>query len=264
MPYTYKKEKGKYTVYKKSGEKVGTTGGTKEELKKYLAALHIHEPKKKDSKKSVKEGDVVCEPMYMVRKPMRGLSQDNMVMQFDPMQGITPLNVMQNDVLKVLPNEKEAQRIAAEAYNAYVNEVKALQEKKLKVIEKTKKTMDLLEKKRKSCMEMMKQNPGNVNEYRQKVAELAIKIDELVSTLERVEKSRKLYEVDEEQPKKKFTYKDVASKQEVEIEAKDEKEAKAIVVKKGGDVTTVKEKPEPEPAPEPAEKPAEEQPKEEK
>lgn len=218
-----------------------------------------------EKKKSKKEGyGEVCDPMYLVRKPMRGMPQDQLVMPLDPMQGISPLNVNQTDVLKIVNNEKEAQRIAAEAYNAHVNEVKALQEKKLKVIEKTKKTMDLLEKKRKSCMEMMKENPGNVSEYRHKVAELATKIEELMNTLERVEKSRKLYEAEEE-TKKKFTYKDVATKQDAEIEAKDEKEAKALVLKKGGDVTTVKEKPEPEPAPapEPAEKPAEEEKSEE-
>lgn len=48
MPYVARKEGGKYTVYKKKkdgkpGEKVGSTKGTKEALKKYMAALHMHE-----------------------------------------------------------------------------------------------------------------------------------------------------------------------------------------------------------------------------
>lgn len=48
MPYTYAKQGSKYTVYKKKkggerGEKVGSTKGTKEALKKYLAALHANE-----------------------------------------------------------------------------------------------------------------------------------------------------------------------------------------------------------------------------
>ena len=48
MPYTYKKEGDKYVVYKKDGGKrVGATKGTKEALKKYLAALHMHEIKRK-------------------------------------------------------------------------------------------------------------------------------------------------------------------------------------------------------------------------
>lgn len=47
MPYIARKQNNKYVVYKKKadgsiGEKVGTTDGTKEALRKYMAALHIH------------------------------------------------------------------------------------------------------------------------------------------------------------------------------------------------------------------------------
>jgi len=43
MPYIYKKTGDKYTVYKKeTGEKVGSTAGDKESLKKYLGALHAN------------------------------------------------------------------------------------------------------------------------------------------------------------------------------------------------------------------------------
>ena len=43
MPYSYHKEGDKYVVTKKdSGKEVGRTKGTKEALKKYLAALHIN------------------------------------------------------------------------------------------------------------------------------------------------------------------------------------------------------------------------------
>ena len=44
MPYRYEKQGDKYVVYKKdSGKRVGATAGNKEALKKYLAALHMHE-----------------------------------------------------------------------------------------------------------------------------------------------------------------------------------------------------------------------------
>jgi hypothetical protein len=44
MPYRYEKQGDKYVVYKKdSGKRVGATDGTKEALKKYLAALHMNE-----------------------------------------------------------------------------------------------------------------------------------------------------------------------------------------------------------------------------
>ena len=43
MPYKYKKVGEQYAVYKKdTGKLVGKTKGTKEALRKYLAALHIH------------------------------------------------------------------------------------------------------------------------------------------------------------------------------------------------------------------------------
>ena len=65
MPYTYKKEGDKYVVYKKgSGKRVGATKGTKEALKKYLAALHMHEMKIKEnmkSNKSIKLADLLKE-----------------------------------------------------------------------------------------------------------------------------------------------------------------------------------------------------------
>ena len=64
MPYTYKKEGDKYVVYKKTGKRVGATKGTKEALKKYLAALHIHEMKLKENmktNKSIKLADLLKE-----------------------------------------------------------------------------------------------------------------------------------------------------------------------------------------------------------
>jgi hypothetical protein len=45
MPYTYKKVGDKYQVFK-TGKLIGMT--TKDNLKRYLAALHLHS---KDSKK---------------------------------------------------------------------------------------------------------------------------------------------------------------------------------------------------------------------
>ena len=43
MPYSVRKEDGKYAVYKKdTGKLVGRTQGTKEALRKYLAALHLN------------------------------------------------------------------------------------------------------------------------------------------------------------------------------------------------------------------------------
>lgn len=63
MPYTYKKQGDKYVVYKKTsdgslGKRVGATKGTKEALKKYLSALHMHE-EKQNTMKSIKLSSLV-------------------------------------------------------------------------------------------------------------------------------------------------------------------------------------------------------------
>lgn len=51
MPYYYRKVDNKYCVYKKSNsEKVGCTGGDKESLNKYLAALAIAHKRKRKNK----------------------------------------------------------------------------------------------------------------------------------------------------------------------------------------------------------------------
>jgi hypothetical protein len=53
MPYSYHKQGDKYVVIKKdTGKEVGRTKGTKEALKKYLAALHINANENKTMKKS--------------------------------------------------------------------------------------------------------------------------------------------------------------------------------------------------------------------
>ena len=56
MPYSVRKQGSKYCVYKKEdGSKVGCTDGNKESLKKYLAALHMHETNSMKLSNLVKE-----------------------------------------------------------------------------------------------------------------------------------------------------------------------------------------------------------------
>lgn len=64
MPYVSRKQGNKYVVYKKKsdgtpGERVGATKGTKEALKKYLAALHVNEINY--NMKPIKLADLVLE-----------------------------------------------------------------------------------------------------------------------------------------------------------------------------------------------------------
>lgn len=214
--------------------------------------------------KKIKEGPVAnaisgaINQVFAVQKPYAGCQLTSLVKPIDPLVGLGGSEIVPDNIHAVFPDQSAAEKVAQNLFAEYKVQREQLAEKKLKVVEKIKKTMDELEKQRKQHVDMIKENPGDVTKHRQKVAEIATKLDELVNTLERVENSRKLHEEEDgkEETKKKFTYTDLKTKKEAEIEAKDEKEAKYLVNKKGGDVTTVKEKPE--------EAPTEEKPKDDK
>lgn len=199
MPYKYKKEKGKYVVYKKSGEKVGTTGGTKDELNKYLAALHIHEPKKKMKKEAI-EGSI--DSVYAVQKPYVGCQLTSLVQPIDPLVGLGGSEIVPEKVHAVYADQEMAQSIAQQLYEEFQAQQEALEEKKIKVIEKIKSTMNVLEKQRKESVRMIQENPKEAQSHKEKVAQIATKMDHLVNQLQRIEMSKKDIENDEEKNKK--------------------------------------------------------------
>jgi len=204
MPYTYKKQGDKYVVYKKSnGKKVGSTAGTKTALNKYLAALHIHEPKK-ESKKAIKENmeyENKVGQLYVVQKPSAGCDMAGMVYEVDPITGIQPHGVDAQTVHGVYASMEEAQKVAEKLYDGHMTGMKKLEEKKGKVTEKLTKTITMLEKKQKSMMEMAKANPKEASMHRGKISEIQAKIQELMEKLEMVEKSKKPIEEKEEDKK---------------------------------------------------------------
>lgn len=199
MPYTYKKEKGKYVVYKKSGEKVGTTGGTKKELNKYLAALHIHEPKKKMKKENI-EGTI--DQVYVLRKPYSGCQLTSLVQPIDPLKGLEGSKIVPDQVQGVYHDQEIANSAAQEIYETYLQQQKALEEKKHQVTEKIKKVMDSLEKERHQYTEMIKENPKDAPAHKEKVAAIATKMDRLVNQLQQIEMTKKELEKHEDKNKK--------------------------------------------------------------
>ncbi len=165
------------------------------DVKKFAATKHKGLPKKVK-----KEGD--ASKMYLVRKPMEGMTAETLVMELNPLEGIQPLNIMQDDVLSVQTDETEAQRIAAEAYDKYCNEVQALEEKKGQTSDKIKKAIDKLEKKRKEHVDLAKEDPKNAAEHKEHIAKIAAQIDDLMSKMEKIEKSKKQIEKKEENKEK--------------------------------------------------------------
>jgi hypothetical protein len=79
--------------------------------------------------------------------------------------------------------------------------MEALEEKKGAVTGKIASAIDTLEKKRKEHVDMAKADPKNASQHKEHIAKLAMKIDDLMSKLERVEKSKKAIEDKKEKKK---------------------------------------------------------------
>ncbi len=101
----------------------------------------------------------------------------------------------------VYSDQDQANAVAQEVYEAYCKQEEALEKKKGMVAEKIKKTMGELEKRRSACVEAIKQNPMEATKYKEEAAKHTTTIDELVSKLEQIEKSKK--PVDKKEEKKK-------------------------------------------------------------
>jgi uncharacterized coiled-coil protein SlyX len=227
------------------------------DVTKFAATKHKGLPKK------VKENmDGAVDSVYAVQKPYSGCQLTSLVHPIDPLKGLEGSQIVPDQIHGVYPDQETADQVAGGLYEEYTQGVKALEEKKHKVMEKIKKTMNMLEKTRKMHVDMIKENPKDSTEHREKVAKIASQLDDLVDKLQKIERSKKEVEGEEnkdskkkksEEDKKKlheelkkFVYKKIQGGEEAEVEAENEKQAKAKAVKHGGDVKSVKEKEAPE------------------
>ena len=159
-------------------------------------------PKRKKLPKKVKKEDYNPSKMYVVVKPTDNMDVSGMIMELNPLDGIQPLNISQEDVITTTHDEKDAQRIAAEAYENYCKESEMLEEKKGKVGNKIKTTIDQLEKKRKNHIDLAKEDPKNASAHKQKISEISAKIEDLMDKMEKIEKSKKNVEKEDKTSKK--------------------------------------------------------------
>jgi hypothetical protein len=199
MPYSID-HKSKCVYKKKSdgsrGEKVGCTKGS---LKDYVAALQIHAENKKPMKKSLKEQDELKDPIdgslnqvYAVQKPYVGCELTSLVKPIDPLLGIgAGHKVVPDQIHAVFVDEPTAQKIATELYETHMEGQQALEEKKEVTTKKIKSTIDAIEKKRKEHMDMAKEDPKNASKHREQIAMITSKLDDLMTKLEKIEKSKK-------------------------------------------------------------------------
>ena len=164
----------------------------KGDVKDFASTKHKGLPKK------VKKENMGVASMYVVRKPNANMQEADLVMEFNPLEGIQPLNIGMEDVQTVTADITQAQEIAAEAYKKCMEESFQLEEKKGKVGDKLKKTIDHLEKKRKEHIDMAKEDPKSSSQHKEHIAKLATQIDDLMSKMEKIERSKKNVEKKEE------------------------------------------------------------------
>ena len=164
----------------------------KGDVKDFASTKHKGLPKK------VKKEDYDPTKMYVVLRPVDNLDAAGLIKELNPLQGLAPLNVNMEDVISVTADASQAQEIAAEAYKKYMEESFQLEEKKGKVGDKLKKTIDHLEKKRKEHIDMAKEDPKSSSQHKEHIAKLASQIDDLMSKMEKIERSKKNVEKKEE------------------------------------------------------------------
>ena len=164
----------------------------KSDVTDFAATKHKGLPKK------VKKENMGVASMYVVRKPHAGMQEADLVMELNPLEGIQPLNIEMGDVHSVHASAEDAQEIAAEAYRKCMDEAFQLEEKKGKVGDKIKKAIDQLEKKRKEHIDMAKEDPKSASKHKEHIAKIATQIEDLMSKMEKIEKSKKEIKKEEE------------------------------------------------------------------
>jgi hypothetical protein len=177
------------------GEKVGCTKGS---LDDYIAALQIHAENKKTMKKTVKEQDELQKPIdgslnqvFAVQKPYAGCELTSLVKPIDPLLGLAGHKLVPDQIHAIFADEPIAQKIATEIYEVYLEKEVALEEKKEVTTTKLKSAIDAIEKKRKEHMDMAKEDPKNASKHREQIALITSKLDDLMTKLEKIEKSKK-------------------------------------------------------------------------
>ena len=160
------------------------------DVKDFASTEHEGLPKK--AKKESIDGAI--DTLYMVKKPYSGCQLTDLVEPIDPLVGLGGSEIVPDHVHSVFPDQDQAQAIAETLYEEYCSKMEALEEKKGAVTGKISTAIDTLEKKRKEHVDMAKADPKNAGQHKEHIAKLAMKIDDLMSKLEKVEKSKKAIE----------------------------------------------------------------------
>ena len=142
--------------------------------------------KKKKAKYENKIGEI-----HAAIKPYKGCTVAGMVKEINPFDGLRPHSITAEEIHGVYPSHEEATKVAEGLHAGHMKQLEELEEKKAHVSGKITSAIDTLEKKRKSHVDLAKEDPKNARSHKEHIAKLAHQIDDLMDKLERVEKSKK-------------------------------------------------------------------------
>ena len=157
------------------------------DVKDFASTEHEGLPKK--AKKESIDGAI--DTLYMVKKPYSGCQLTDLVQPIDPLVGLGGSEIVPDHVHAVFADQDQAQSIAEGLYEEHGQKMEALEEKKNDVASKITKAIEEFEKKRKEHVDAAKADPKNASTHKEKIAHLATKIDDLMTKLEKVERSKK-------------------------------------------------------------------------
>jgi hypothetical protein len=157
---------------------------TKKSATDFASTKHKGLPKK--VKKENYENKVGM--LHIVQKPSDGCSCDKMVHQVDPIAGHS---IDPQTIHGIYSTPEEAMKVAESLYKGHMDSMKKLEEKKDTVTKKLTSAINMLEKKRKDCMNMVKENPNDAQSHKAKISEISSQIESLMDKLEKVSKSKK-------------------------------------------------------------------------
>lgn len=152
-------------------------------------------PKGKKLPKKVEEGpgyDNQVGEIFIVQRPdSYDVPCQSLVHKADPVTGVGQMGLDPMNVYGAYSDENQAMQIAEKIHKEFVDAAIAKENKKSQVIDKIKETIDALEAQRSESVNMIKENPKDSKDHKDKIAHLASKIDDLMQKLERIESSKK-------------------------------------------------------------------------
>jgi uncharacterized coiled-coil protein SlyX len=173
-------------------------------------------------KKEGQDFDNQVGDMYAVQRPYDGCAANKLVHKVDPLMGINGAGIDATEVYGAYLDEKAAVMMAEKLCNEFTKAAVMLEKKKQQVVDRLKGAIDELEAKRSESVNMIKENPKESGAHKETIAQLATKIDDLMTKLEKIEKSKKEIESKEEKKdlKEGLTKKNKLSSAEYQKEKK--------------------------------------------